>query len=243
MPSLQIKILSDMKKKAVTEKKFGCEFCNREFLRESTIMNHLCETKRRWNDRDKHANRLGFQSWLQFYTKNSNSKKKREYLDFAKSPYYIAFVKYGNYCINANVLNVPRFTDWLLKEQIRLDTWAQDTVYNKFLVEYLRKEDAMDAVERSIVTTIELAEKDNIQARDCLRYGNRNRICHTVANGRISPWVLYHSESGIKFLESLDETQQKMILEYINPEQWAIKFKRDKDIVKEVKDLLNAAGY
>jgi len=34
-----------------------------------------------------------------------------------------------------------------------------------------------------------------------------------------------------------------MILEYINPEQWAIKFKRCKNIIPEVKQLLSAAGY
>jgi hypothetical protein len=55
--------------------------------------------------------------------------------------------------------------------------------------------------------------------------------------------MLYQSDSGIRFVESLDVTQQKMILDYINPEQWAVKFKRDSNIVNEVKALLNAAGY
>jgi hypothetical protein len=55
--------------------------------------------------------------------------------------------------------------------------------------------------------------------------------------------MLYQSDSGIQFIESLDVTQQKMILDYINPEQWAIKFKRSSNIIGQVKELLNAAGY
>ena len=55
--------------------------------------------------------------------------------------------------------------------------------------------------------------------------------------------MLYHSESGQEFLGSLQELQQKMILEYIDPEKWAIKFKRDTDIISGVKELLKQAGY
>jgi hypothetical protein len=55
--------------------------------------------------------------------------------------------------------------------------------------------------------------------------------------------MLYQSESGLKFMETLDSTQQKMILEYINPEQWAIKFKKHKNVIAEVKELLSAGGY
>jgi hypothetical protein len=55
--------------------------------------------------------------------------------------------------------------------------------------------------------------------------------------------MLYHSESGKQFLNKLDETQVKMVIDYINPELWAIKFKRNTDDVNEVKKLLDTAGY
>lgn len=233
-----------MKKKAETKPTFSCEFCNREFARETTMYRHLCEYKRRWQDKDHIANRIGFQTWLQFYTRNSsNTKKQRTYLDFTKSAYYIAFVKFGHYCANAHVINVNRYADFLLKNNIKIDTWATDGNYTSFLINYLKEEDPLDAIARSIETTIELAKQEQIQTKDCLRYGNKNKICYAITNGKISPWMLYQSESGVRFLESLDSTQQKMILDYINPEQWAIKFLRNKDILTQVKDLLKAGGY
>ena len=120
-----------------------------------------------------------------------------------------------------------------MKNQIKIDSWCSDTNYTKFLIDYLKVEDPMDAV----------AKDAGIETKDCLRYANRNRLVHAITNGKISPWLLYQSESGVKFLEDLDESQQKMIIDYINPEQWAIKFRRNSEVVSQVKELLNAAGY
>ena len=137
-----MKILTSTKKTSATNKpKFSCEFCKREFIRESTIISHICEYKHRWLEKDKQGNRIGFQAWLQFYKKNSASKKKRTYEEFIRSAYYTAFVRFGTYCVDASVINVDRFADWLIKNQVRVDTWNSDTSYTKFLIEYLRSEE------------------------------------------------------------------------------------------------------
>jgi hypothetical protein len=234
-----------MKETSATDEpmKFGCEFCKRVFLRESTIMKHMCETKDRYLNKDKQGNRIGFQAWVQFYKKNTATKKQKTYEEFIKSAYYIAFVKFGNYCVNVSAINISRFVDWLLKNQIKIDTWCSDTTYTRYLVEYLKIEDAFDAIHRSVETTIDWAEKDNIQPKDYLRYGNTNRICLLIATGKISPWMLYCSESGIQFLDKLNEAQVKIVIDYINPELWKIKFNRDEQLKQQITDTLKIAGY
>ena len=243
MSLLQIKTLKNTKKNSETKSEFSCEFCNRSFQRETTMIKHLCENKRRWQDKDQPGNRIGFQSWLNFYTKNTGTKKKKTYTDFTKSAYYIAFVKFGHYCVDLKCINVTRYADWLLKNQIKIDSWCSDKNYTSFLIEYLRTEDHMDAIARSIETTIDLSKDAGIATKDCLRYANKNRIAYAITTGKISPWMLYQSESGVKFLEELDESQQKMIIDYINPEQWAIKFRRNTELVTQAKELLKQAGY
>lgn len=217
---------------------FGCDFCNRKFLRESTIAKHICEYKHRWLEKDVRGNQIGFQAWLQFYKKNTAGSKPRTYLDYIKSSYYTAFAKFGKYCVEVNALNVSRYVDWLLKNKIRIDIWNTDQQYSKFLVEYLRVEDAYDAITRSVLTLEEFAEKENLLPIDYLRYGNKNKICYAITTGKISPWILYQSNNGLKFLETIDQTQEKIILDYIDPEKWAIKFKRHPEIVAEIKILL-----
>jgi hypothetical protein len=240
---LQIKTSKNTKGNSATKSEFSCEFCNRSFQRETTMMKHLCENKRRWQDKDQPGNRIGYQAWVEFYKKNTASKKPKTYVDFTKSAYYIAFVKFGHYCVDIKCINVIRYADWLLKNQIKIDSWCSDTNYTKFLIDYLKTEDPLDAIARSIETTMIISKDSGIETKDCLRYANRNKLAYAVTTGKISPWMLYQSESGVKFLEDLDESQQKMIIDYINPEQWAIKFRRNNEMVVQAKELLNAAGY
>lgn len=238
-----MKKLNNTKETEETNKKHRCEFCNAEFVRESTLMTHLCENKRRWMNKDLQGNRIAYQAWTEFYKKNTTNKKKKTYEDFIKSAYYTAFVKFGNYCVDISAINVSRFADWLVKNQIRIDTWTQDSNYTKYLIEYLKTEDPLDAIARSIETTIQLAEKETIQSKDYLRYGNKNKICHAITTGRISPWMIFQSHSGVEFMESLDPTQVKMVIDYIDPEQWALKFHRQSENVRTVNELLKKAGY
>lgn len=243
MSLLQIKKSKNTKGNSVTKTEFSCEFCNRSFQRETTMMKHLCENKRRWQDKDQPGNRIGFQAWVEFYKKNTASKKPKTYVDFTKSAYYIAFVKFGHYCVDLKCINVTRYADWLLKNQIKIDSWCSDANYTKFLIEHLKSEDPLDAIARSIETTMTIAKDSGIETKDCLRYANRNKLAYAITTGKISPWMLYQSESGVEFLSNLDDSQQKMIIDYINPEQWAIKFRRNNEMVAQVKELLNAAGY
>ena len=152
-------------------------------------------------------------------------------------------MKFGSYCVDIKALNIPRYVEWLLKEQIKLDDWTSDKVYNRFLCEYLRLEDPFDAIYRGVENCTELAEKDQIQPNDVFRYSNSNRICQYIVNGKISPWMLYQSDSGVHLLETLNQDQVTMITDYINPELWALKFHREPDVVKKIRDTLTLAGY
>lgn len=232
-----------MKKIEETSIDFKCEFCNRKFIREKTLLTHICEYKHRWLERDRRGNQIGFQSFIQFYSKHSAAKKVKTYEEFIKSAYYIAFIKFGNYCLESNVINVSRYVDWLLSHAIKVDVWGTDSNYTKFLIEYLRKEDPYDAIARSVSACNELSEIEKIQVHDVLRYGNSNKICHAITTGKISPWVLYQSESGTKFLDSISQDHIKIIIDYINPEQWALKFKREPKIADDIKSTLKQAGY
>ena len=171
------------KKNSATKSKFGCDFCGRSFAKESTIDKHICEYKRRWGDKNLKGNRIGFNAWLNFYAKNTSSKKTKTYLDFTKSSYYLAFVKFGHYCVNTRCVNISRYADWLLKNQIRIDSWRSDKNYTNFLIEYLRQEDPLDAIARSMETLIQISKDEDLESKDAFRFGPPNRICYEVTTG------------------------------------------------------------
>ena len=222
---------------------YSCEFCNRSFVREKTLLSHICETKHRWLEKDKQANRIAYQTFVEFYKKHTASKKQKTQLEFIKSAYYLAFIKFGIYCVDTSCISVNRYSAWLLHNNIKIDNWCLDKNYTQFLIEFLRTEDAFDAIKRSVETCIEMSETENLQPQDILRFGNPNRICHNIVNGKISPWLLYCSDSGVQFLEKLNSDHVKIVTDYINPEQWALKFHREPELKKQIRDTLKAAGY
>lgn len=217
-----------------------CDHCGRTFIRASTLLKHICEQKRRWMDKDTSSSRIGYSAWLQFYAQCQPTRKKKGYPDFIKSPYYTAFVKFGNYCVDIKAISVQSYVEYLLKNNIQIDNWTSDRVYTKYLLEFLKQENCMDAVKRSIEHLLELANDENIPLSDSFKYLNSNKLCQLIVNGKISPWVLYHSKSGVEFLAKLNSDQTSLIFDYIDPERWNVKFKREGDSVIEVKNLLKS---
>jgi len=107
----------------------------------------------------------------------------------------------------------------------------------------LKLEAVDDALARAIEYSMDWEEKTGHPARDCLRYGNANATCYAVVSGRISPWVIYNSESGQKFLSGLDPTQVSMIWPYIDSDVWQNKFREHAEDQAYAQEILTRAGW
>lgn len=222
---------------------YQCKYCEKSFAKETTLSVHLCEAKRRFQERGERGVVLGFQAYIKFYEYSQGSARLKTFDDFDTSPYYKAFVKWGRYCVSIRAINPPRFLDWLLKNNKKIDYWCKDSLYTEYLIEYLRLEALSDALERAIEYSVDWSEKTGNPAHDCVRYGNRNVLCHAVATGRISAWVIYNSESGQKFLSELDPTQVAMIWPYIDADVWQKKFSDYRADQEYAREILTKAGW
>lgn len=229
--------------KTASEMTYQCEFCKRTFARESTILTHMCEPKRRRLGQNERGVQIGFQAYLEFYKLLNKSAKAKTFNDFADSPYYKAFTKFGRYCVDIQVINPPRMIGWLLRQQKKIDQWCSDRVYTEYLIDYLLTEPVADALTRSIEYSIEWAEKNSAAPQDFLRYGNTNAVCYAITTGRVSPWIIYSSESGQRFLAGLDSGQVGMIWPYINSDAWQQRFHNSAEDQQYAQDILKQAGW
>jgi hypothetical protein len=222
---------------------YTCQYCRKDFVREASLAVHSCEPRRRRQERDEAGVRLGFQAYLKFYELTQGSARLKSHDDFCESSYYRAFVKFGRYCVAVRAVNPARFTEWLLKNNKKIDRWCTDTVYTEYLVDYLRVENVNDALARAMEFGITWAEETGNPAEDCLRYGNTNAMVYAVTAGRISPWIIYNCESGQKFLSELDATQIAMLWPYIDSEVWTKKFSDYVADQEYVREILQKAGW
>ena len=137
-----------------------CKWCGKEFQSERTLSAHMCVKKRRWADRDMSHIRLGHRAFQMFYELNTSAKEPKSMEDFIMSQYYEAFVKYGRACQVNEWLQPERYTEWLIKNGVKLKQWTSDRQYDKFIKDYVRKEPGLKALERTIVYLAKWSEDD-----------------------------------------------------------------------------------
>jgi len=229
----------------MTTEPYKCRYCEKAFVKESTLAVHLCEPKRRWQQEREVGVQLGLKAYLRFYEVTQGSARLKSYADFVTSPYYNAFVKHGRYCQSIRCINFANFLDWLLRNNKKIDNWCSDKLYEEWMHDYLRREAVQDALERALKEMQTYAD-DHPDLKngfsDYFRYGNSNRVVHHIVTGRISPWIVYNCTSGVDFLGNLSEEQVVMVMPWIDPDHWQRRFQDYLADTEWVKDILIKAG-
>jgi hypothetical protein len=228
-----------------SKQSYKCRYCGKAFSKESTLTAHACEPKRRHQQQNETGVQLGLRAYLRFYETTQGSSKSKTYDDFASSPYYNAFVKFGRHLVGIRAVSPSHFIDWLLKNNKKLDYWCKDAFYDEWLREYLRRENYQDALERGIKEMQSYAD-DHPELKngftDYFRYGNSNRICYHISTGRISPWVVFSCDTGTDFLAGLSEEQMGIVLPWLDPDHWQRRFADYASDQHVCREILAAAG-
>jgi hypothetical protein len=225
--------------------KYVCKYCNKSYVRESTLTSHLCELKRRFQQEKEQGVQFGYHAYNKFYEFSQPGNKAKTYDDFVRSDFYIAFVKYGRYQVAIRTVNFASFTQWLLKNNKKLDYWTKEEYYTDWLKSYLQIESVDDALDRSFLEMQNYADHESqtiTSFNNYFRNGSKNRIISHIQSGRISPWIVYNCASGIEFLDNLNEEQVDILLPYIDPDFWQKKFSTHKKDVDWLKTVLSEAG-
>lgn len=223
-------------------KPFVCQYCNHGYTRESTLMTHVCEQKRRALAQSEKHVVIGYDTFKRFFKSTQNKTQEKTYAEFCKSPYYNAFVKFGSFVSNVNPLYPERFIDYVIKSGVKLDHWCRDELYDKYVVELLRTENVETAVTRSINHMINWAEKNNTSWNNYFTNVSLSRATYDIKDGKISPWVILNSPSGKTLLKKLNDEQLAAISVVIDPPFWISKFKKLPQDVILVKQIIQESN-
>lgn len=219
-----------------------CEFCSRAFSRETSLLNHVCEQKRRHQQQHDPEVQLGLRAFQEFYRVSLNKRHQITYAEFSRNNFYLAFVRFGRYLRALEAIDALSYTRWLIKNSVKIDSWCSDKIYETWLKQYVLEENPSDAVTRSIHTMTAWAEKHSAEFSGFFRYGNENQIVWLISTGKISAWCVYCSESGRQFLERLNTEQFAAISDYINPDLWSKKLAKYQEETAWMTSILASAG-
>lgn len=222
---------------ALANDKYICQYCGSGFVKEKTLAVHVCEQKRRHlAQHEKHVV-LGYDTFNRFFKMTQNNKGDKTYDEFAKSPYYNAFVKFGSFVSNVNPLYPDRFIDYVVNSGVKLDHWCRDELYDKYVIDLVRKETVETALQRSISHMIEWGEANKAPFNHYFLYVSLSRATYDIKDGKISPWLVLNSANGKAMLKKFNDEQLTAISSIIDPPFWVSKFKRlpaDVELVRQV---------
>lgn len=219
------------------EEKFTCLHCQSKFSKERTLFVHMCEQKRRHLAKSEKHVQMGFLAFDQFYKLSLKQEGSKTYEEFARSPYYNAFVKFGSFLSNVNPLYPEKFIDYVVTSGVKLDHWCQDALYDKYVIHLVKNESIEVGLQRSIATMMDWADNHNSVWNHYFSYVSRNRATFDIKDGKISPWILLNSSSGKKLLNELNDEQLANVSAVIDPNFWVKRFQsspEDLDLVRQV---------
>jgi len=224
-------------------KPYVCEYCNTGYSREKTLAVHMCEKKRRHLQKNEKRVTLGFYAFNQFYKLSAGAKKEKTYEDFCNSPYYNAFVKFGSFINNVRPLYPERYIDHVVTSGVKLDHWCKDELYEKYAIDLIRKEGVETALERSVTTMMEWAdENEPAPWNHYFQHVSLNRAVWHIKDGKISPWLMLNCKTGKDMLSKFNDEQLGMIYYVLDPEHWAMRFKRQPKDVELVREIVKESN-
>lgn len=220
---------------------YKCEYCGKFFAKEKTLVVHICEQKRRHLSKHEKHVQAGMLTYQRFYDLTQKGKTQKTFDDFASSPYYTAFVKFGSFLSNTSPVYPERFIDFVIKSGVKLDHWCRDELYDTYIIDLVKNEPADGAIQRTIKTMMDWADANNSQWEHYFAYVNLNRATHDIKEGLVSPWLVLNTKSGKEMLTRMNDEQLDIIGEIIDPQFWKRRFKSLPADIELIKDIIREA--
>jgi hypothetical protein len=202
----------------------------------------MCVKKRRHMEIDTAGSRLGFRTFQRFFERTTRSKTLKSTEEFINSPYYTEFVKFGHHLAALKPVHADKYIDFVIMAGLKLKDWTKDEVYDLYIIDLLKKEPAVGAVERSISEMADWATTNGTEFINFFKDVNSNEAAYMIKTGRISPWVLYLAASGDALMTRFNEDHAKIIGEIIDPGFWSKKFRNNEDDVDFIRNILDQSG-
>ena len=221
---------------------FRCDFCKKDFTSEKRLYNHLCEKKRRYQQRDDKTVKLGFMLFQYFCKKKANKTVPTlEY--FENSSLYSGFVGFSNYLHSIKAINPIGFLDFLLTANIGIDKWKMEKYYQRYVRELSKTEEPYVAMERNILLMQQWSVQTGEQWTEFFRKVAPPQALLWIKSGRLSPWLLFAcDESSSEMLKRMSDEQLSIINDLIDSKYWEIKLSMHEEEVEYIRTIMSEAG-
>jgi hypothetical protein len=221
---------------------FPCQYCGKVYSSEKIVVTHMCEQRRRFNQKDAPFARFGLEAFFAIQAMFFGNHTKNTEGDFRKSDFYLACMRWGHFVIDVNAMNPKQYLSWLLKMKIPIDQWDKDNIYDCWLQYYVFIEDPWDAFERSVKKMAFWSEEVGKPYEEYFRSAGNARVLTDVRKGWINGWAVFSSKSGREWLNELSQGDLELVWAWLDPSRWKIRLENMEGETTAIKKICNESG-
>lgn len=216
------------KKSQINTKKYTCEYCEKSFTRENTLLTHKCMQRDRYHTRDETHVKIAYSLWKSM---NSLPEQYKTIEYFEKNKTYKMLTEFAKFAEDSNYLFIYEYGSWLIKNKVIERNWYKLEIYQQFLKQYLLTENPRDAVLRSVEYVSNIHEIGNF-----LKTCQVGKILTYIETGRISPWLIFLADNKDDFLKRLENEKMEYFFKLVNVDIWNSRMKRYSKTINSLKN-------
>lgn len=218
-----------------------CNFCERTFTQPKRFASHMCETKRRFIEKDSRAGQMAYELFQRFQKFHRiRQTKKDPLMTFLNSRHYRAFKTLAEFFLQTKPLDTNEYFEYLMQSNTPFRKWTSEDFYSEWVRGKIMMEDADSAVARSIETLLEFASERGISLNEVYHHLTGNRLSLWLRTGRISPWFIVLSKDPTILLDKLEPEMLSSLEDIINPLFWRMRYQKSIDAGRIHSELQKA---
>ena len=225
--------------KAVWEYKF----CLKNFKTENGMMKHTCKQMERADEIKSPIGQQAYQIYSE-WMKLSNYKVP-PIESFVESRYYLAFINFAHFCRKVDLVDIKKYIELMIAEDISPTIWRNDALYVKYLEHIDRKTSPTDQAHIMIECMYKLSESLECPVSDVFDKLTGHHIVELIRKRYFTPWLMLVSTRFKQRLAAIvDEDSQVRgeIENLIVPSYWAKKFNEQPNMIQEMKLIAKELG-
>lgn len=207
---------SEAQQESAPEKRaaWHCEFCSRDFARETMFMKHRCPERERI---DELRSPIG-QSAYAYYGMWMKLKKRGvpTIERFGESRMYSAFLKFAEYAARTYLPTPQRFIQFMIELDVSPVLWCRDTMRAAYIEKYDEQHSPTDQVLDSIELCRELAENLEVPIERIFEELPHRTLLEHVRRRRLSPWFLLASSKFRQHLMTRSSEERRQLEDALN---------------------------
>jgi hypothetical protein len=220
---------------------FVCEYCEREFKRESAFLKHNCKEKERTLFLDSFDGKrayLFYELWMRAYNRSVPSRDV-----FLTSQFFSAFSKFASYVKRVNLYAPEQYIKLMREHDISPNLWLNSELYDIYHTWLDHRYSPIDQVNTSVDTIFKLMEIFNSQdAATAIRKIQPRELIELLRNRKISVYLLLCSKVFKEQIGNMDEEEQRELGELLNVDYVSKKFDNEPELLANIKSIVNELG-